>query len=101
MAQSFFILIIIFAVFFLYFKVKVWKTKAPLEKKWLQTKANMSLGAFLVAYGLNSLYFPRSTLEIVVGIVFVLLGAANIFFGYKAYKHYLPYVIEESKSNKA
>ena len=101
MTQSFVILIVISLVFFIYFKVKFWRTAAPIEKKWQQTKANMSLGSFLIFFGLNLLVFPRSTVDIVIGIVFALLGGANVYFGYRAYQHYLPQVIEEGEGNRA
>ncbi|UOE93432.1 YtpI family protein [Alkalihalobacillus sp. LMS39] len=100
MVQTFFILIIFSIVFFFYFKVKYWRTHQPIMKKWTQTKANMALGSFLLFFGLNSLLFPRSTLEIVIGVIFSLLGSANIYFGYKAYKHYMPYALQEAENQK-
>ncbi|WP_096202697.1 YtpI family protein [Bacillus sp. FJAT-45350] len=100
MAQSFVILIVIALAFFIYFKVKFWRTKSPVEKNWIQSKANMSLGAFLAFFGLNLLLFPRSNIDITIGIIFTLLGATNTFLGYRNYKHFLPQVLDEASQNR-
>lgn len=100
MTKFFTILIIIFVVAFIYFKIKQWRAKSQLEAKWQQTRGNMALGAFLLSFGLNSLYFPRSKVEIVIGIIFALLGAANVYFGYQAYKHYLPQLVDQIERSK-
>ncbi|MEB1807780.1 MAG: YtpI family protein [Bacillaceae bacterium] len=98
MTQSLLILIVISLAFFIYFKIKFWRTTAEIEKKWQQTRANIALGSFLIFFGLNLLVFPRSTVDIIIGIIFALLGAANAYFGLQNYKHYLPQVIEERKA---
>lgn len=100
MSQFFTILIVMAGAFFIYFKIKQWRAKSTLESKWQQTRGNMALGVFLVSFGFNSLYFPRSTVEIIVGIVFALLGIANIYFGYQAYKHYTPQLVDEIERSK-
>lgn len=94
------ILIIISLSIFVYFKIKQWRAKLPIETKWQQTRGNMALGTFLMFFGINLLYFPRGTVEIIVGIIFALLGLANIYFGYQAYKHYLPQVIDEAERER-
>ncbi|MBU8905170.1 YtpI family protein [Desertibacillus haloalkaliphilus] len=95
--MAFTILIVFSAVFFFFYKIKHWRSKAPVEKRWLQTKANMALGSFLVAFGLNLLVYTRGTIDIVIGSIFTLLGLANVILGYKAYRHYLPQVIAEAE----
>ncbi|ADC48753.1 hypothetical protein BpOF4_03435 [Alkalihalophilus pseudofirmus OF4] len=84
------IIIVFSAVFFIYNKVKTWKTPEGLLKRIYQTKANISIGFFLVAISINLLIAPRSTVDVVVGIVFLILGIANVVLGYKAYRHYIP-----------
>ncbi|MGO4888701.1 YtpI family protein [Anaerobacillus sp. MEB173] len=97
----FFTIFVVFSiVFFLYFKVKFWRSNAPMEKKWIQTKANIALGVFLVSFGLNQIIYTGTWVAITVGIVFSLLGIANIVLGYRAYQHFLPLVIEESRQSK-
>ncbi|OIJ10945.1 hypothetical protein BKP35_12720 [Anaerobacillus arseniciselenatis] len=90
-------IIIISVVFYIFFKVKYFRTKAPIEKKWISTKGNIAIGVFLVAFGLNQLRFPTNV-SVAVGFTFIFLGGANIYFGYKAYKYYLPLAIEEAKA---
>ncbi|WP_089538112.1 YtpI family protein [Staphylococcus aureus] len=87
--------IIAFA-FYIFYKVKKFRSNGPAEKRWLQTKVNISLGLFIGLFGLNMLIGPSNWVGIVVGIVFLALGAANVLYGYKAYKHYLPYVMDET-----
>ncbi len=77
--------------------MKYFRTKAPIEKKWISTKGNIAIGVFLVAFGINQLKFPTQV-SIAIGFIFILLGGANIFFGYKAYKYYLPLAIEEAEA---
>jgi accessory gene regulator protein AgrB len=100
MTNILFIFIIISLSAFIYFKIKYWRSKLPIETKWQQTRGNIALGFFLIFFGINLLLFPRGLIEIIVGIVFVLLGIANAYFGYQAYKHYLPQVIDEAKNSK-
>jgi succinate-acetate transporter protein len=94
---SLIILIVISISFYLYFKVKAVRTKAPYEKQWRNTKASITLGAFLTFFGINQIVQPRSTVEVVISIIFIILGLINISLGIKAYKYYTPLVIEESK----
>lgn len=95
---SFIILIVVSLSFYLYFKVKAVRAKAPYEKQWRNTKASIALGTFLMFFGINQILQPRSTVEVVISIIFIVLGIINISLGIKAYKHYTPLVIEESKN---
>nr|WP_285890467.1 YtpI family protein [Halalkalibacter oceani] len=92
--KIFTIIIIFSAVFFIYNKIKTWRTPPSLLNRLYQTKATLSLGFFLTAFGANLLFTPRGTIDIVVGAVFALLGIANIVFGYRAYRHYIPQLDE-------
>lgn len=90
-------LIVISLVFYIFYKVKYFRTKAPVEKKWISTKGNMAIGVFLIAFGFNQFKF-LTQISLIIGFIFILLGAANIYFGYKAYKYYLPLAIEEAEA---
>lgn len=90
-------IIVISAVFYIYFKVKYFQAKAPIEKKWISTKGNIAIGAFLIAFGINQVVIT-STVAIIVGTIFILLGAVNVVFGYRAYKHYMPLMLQEADS---
>ncbi|KHF37756.1 hypothetical protein LQ50_25555 [Halalkalibacter okhensis] len=83
------IIVIISAVFFLYNKIKMWRSKESLLKRIYQTKSSLSLGFFLAAFGANLLIFNRSVIDLVVGALFAVLGVANIIYGYRASRHYV------------
>lgn len=93
-----FVFLIIFSfIFYLFYKVKYFRTQLPAEKKWLSAKSSMALGNFVLFFGLNTIINPLSTVAIVVGVVLILLGAASLFAGLKAYRFYLPYAIKEAE----
>lgn len=93
-----FVILIIFAFsFYLFYKVKFYRTKKPMEKQWLSAKSSIALGIFVFFFGLNQLFLFHSTVSLVVGIIFMIVGLASSWAGYKAYKHYLPFAIKESK----
>ncbi|WP_332629059.1 YtpI family protein [Halalkalibacter flavus] len=83
------IIIIISAVFFLYNKIRMWRSKESLLKRIYQTKSSLSLGFFLTAFGANLLIYNRSVVDLVVGAIFAILGVANIVYGYRASRHYV------------
>ncbi|GAE28101.1 hypothetical protein JCM9140_4295 [Halalkalibacter wakoensis JCM 9140] len=83
------IIIIISAVFFLYNKIRMWRSQESLLKRIYQTKSSLSLGFFLTAFGVNLLTFNRSVIDLVVGAIFAILGIANIVYGYRASRHYV------------
>lgn len=88
MNKLFTIIIVISAVFFIYNKIRTWRTPKSLLNRLYQTKATLSLGIFLTSFGINLLILPRGTVDIVVGIVFSLLGLVNVVYGGRAYRHY-------------
>jgi multisubunit Na+/H+ antiporter MnhB subunit len=93
-----FVILIIFAFsFYLFYKVKYFRTRKPMEKQWLSAKSSIALGVFVFFFGLNQLFLFNSTVSLVVGIIFMIVGIASSWAGYKAYKHYLPFAIQEAK----
>ncbi|RXI98538.1 hypothetical protein DS745_19655 [Anaerobacillus alkaliphilus] len=90
-------LIVVSAVFYLFYKVNYFRSKSPIEKKWIGTKANIAVGVFLVSFGINQIILI-TPVALIVGTIFILLGAANVIFGFKAYKHYSPLVLEEANA---
>jgi hypothetical protein len=68
-----------------------------MEKQWLSAKSSIALGIFVFFFGLNQLFLFHSTVSLVVGIIFMIVGLASSWAGYKAYKHYLPFAVKESK----
>lgn len=67
-----------------------------MEKQWISSKSSIALGSFVFFFGVNQLIPFRSTVALVVGIVFVLIGTLSIWAGYRAYKHYLPLAVKEA-----
>ncbi|GAF64330.1 hypothetical protein BTS2_1222 [Bacillus sp. TS-2] len=89
--EKFMIIIIIFSlVFFLYNKIRFWRTPESLLKQIYQSQANLSLGFLMLAFGINLFVNPRSAFDTIIGIIFAIVGAFNIFHGYRAIQHYLP-----------
>ncbi|WP_100405102.1 YtpI family protein [Bacillus solitudinis] len=88
MDKIFTIIIVFSAVFFIYNKVKTWRTEESLLKRLYQTKAGLSLGVLLTSFAINLLVIPRGTIDFVIGAVFLLFGITNVIFNFRAYKHY-------------
>ena len=88
--------IIISLVFYIFYKIKYFQATTPTEKKWVAKKGNMAIGVFLLAFGLNQIVIATNV-ALFIGTIFILLGSANVYFGYQGYKHYLPYVVQEAR----
>lgn len=91
------VIIVIAFAFYLFYKIKNLRTKRPAEKRWISAKSSIALGIIVAVFGLNQLFLNLSTVGVVIGIIFILLGGFNIFAGIKAYKHFLPLAIEEAE----
>ncbi|MDQ0298575.1 hypothetical protein J2S78_000983 [Salibacterium salarium] len=100
MTQIFTIILVIALAMYVFYKIKTFRSKAPAAKKWIQTKANISIGLFMAAFGAILLGTNRDTIDIIIGSVFLVLGAANIVLGYRAYRIYLPYAIKEAEEQR-
>jgi succinate-acetate transporter protein len=90
-------LIIISLAFYLFYKVKYFQSKRPIQKSWLSAKSSIALGLFVVFFGINTIFIHPSTVSYIVAAAFLLVGGGSIWAGYRAYKHYLPLVIEEAR----
>lgn len=93
------IVITISLMFYLFYKVLYFRSKRPMERKWIGAKSTVALGLFVACFGFNRLLFQPSTVSIVVGIIFLLLGSFNIWGGIKEYKHYLPLAAKEAANS--
>ncbi|PMC37048.1 hypothetical protein CJ195_13405 [Bacillus sp. UMB0899] len=89
------VLIIFTFAFYLYYKIKSYRSNKPIEKRWISAKSSIALGLFVAFFGINQLFLYRSTLSFVIGAVFLLIGFASAWAGFRAYKHYLPQVLDE------
>ncbi|MEC1262800.1 YtpI family protein [Bacillus swezeyi] len=93
--------IVISAIAYVYYKVKYVRTKRAVEKEYLSAKSSMSLGLFIMFFGVNQLVIHRGALTVVIGIIFILTGLGSMWAGYKAYKHYVPLLAKENERENA
>jgi amino acid transporter len=93
------VLIVILFAFYLFYKTKYFRSNRLVEKKWLAAKSNIALGLFVFLFGVNHLLFiSETTVTYLVAAVFIIYGAVFSWIGFKKYKHYLPFAIEEAKN---
>lgn len=94
----FVVLIALLFAFYLFYKTKYIRSNRLVEKKWLSAKSNIALGLFVCLFGINHLIFiSESTASYIVAAIFTIYGALFSWIGFKKYKHYLPFAIEEAK----
>ncbi|WP_170007922.1 YtpI family protein [Bacillus fonticola] len=87
--------IIITLVFALFYFVRAFRTKGPMEKIWTRSKARMALGIFVALFGLNTILVDPITVDWIIGSIFVILGGFSTYSGWKMYQHFLPLAREE------
>lgn len=96
-----FIILIVFSiVFYLFYRVKSFRANGVATKQWLNSKASIALGLFLIFFAINSFTVYITTVTYIVGAAFIILGLVNVVVGYKQFKHYQPFAIEEYESMK-
>lgn len=93
------VIIVISFAFYIFYKIKSFRTRRPMEKKWLAGKSSIALGLFVFLFGINQLFLYATTTTYIVAALFILIGGFSIFGGYKMYKHYLPFAIKEAQEN--
>ncbi|WP_144559351.1 YtpI family protein [Shouchella miscanthi] len=85
------LIIVAIAAFLLYLfsRIKAIRLKDSLEKKILESRAQLALGATLIAISVILLLLSNFTaIQIVIGGIFLLFGIANTTHGARAHKHY-------------
>lgn len=76
--------VILLAVLSFVFSIMHRRTRSPERKGLLQARMNISMGLMLMAIAaIQILLFESSTVRIIVGTVFLLLGLFNLFAGLK------------------
>lgn len=93
------ILIVISFVFYFYLKVKYVRSKRPIERKWISAKSSISLGAFVLFFGINQWFIYATTTSLIIGIIFALFGLGSIIAGIRAYRYYLPLATKEAQTS--
>ncbi|CEI84495.1 putative membrane protein YtpI [Oceanobacillus oncorhynchi subsp. incaldanensis] len=82
------IIIIISAVFYIYYKVAILKEKNTLTQKYFNGRARSSLGAFLIAFSINQYSLYLTQLSLFIGLVIFALGLMQLIRGFKEARHY-------------
>ncbi|MGM9985616.1 MAG: YtpI family protein [Bacillaceae bacterium] len=90
-----FILISLSLAMYLFYKVQYFRAKTPAYKQWLSAKSSIALGLFVALFGINYQFINLTTVSIIIGIIFVLVGVGSVWAGVGAYRHYLPFAIKE------
>ncbi|MBD8068963.1 YtpI family protein [Bacillus sp. PS06] len=90
------VLIVITFAFYLFYKTKYFRSKRPIERQWLSSKSSIALGIFVALFAINAVYLHQSTVSFIVAAVLLLVGVGSIWAGVRAYRYFLPLVIEES-----
>ncbi|MCM3741166.1 YtpI family protein [Oceanobacillus luteolus] len=80
--------IVISLVLYVYYKVAIVKSKDILTQKYFNGKSRICLGAFILLFGINQYFFYETTLSLIIGIIFVLLGGLQVTRGYNEARHY-------------
>lgn len=90
-------LIIISLAFYVFYKIKFFRTKLPIEKRWISSKSSIALGIFVTLFGINQLFIFQSTVTYIISTIFIIIGTTSIWTGIKIYKFFLPLAIDEAK----
>ena len=82
-------LIFVFLLSSIYFSVKSRSSKEPIEKGILTGRLNISMGAMLIFLAIIQLFNSNeSTLRIILGAIFLLIGLFNLFAGLRNLSYY-------------
>lgn len=82
------IIIVISIVLYVYYKVAILKTKDGLTQAYFNAKSRICLGSFIVFFAINQYIFYGTRLSLFIGILFLVLGGAQLTRGVKETKHY-------------
>lgn len=82
------ILIVLSIVFYIYYKVSILRSKDGLTQRYLNAKSRISLGIFLVSFGINQYLAYQIKFVLIVSIIFFILGWIQIVYGFNAARHY-------------
>jgi 4-hydroxybenzoate polyprenyltransferase len=94
--------IVISFAFYLFYKTKYFRSNRLVEKKWLSAKSTIALGLFVCLFGINHLLFiSEIAITFIISVIFIIYGSIYAWIGFKKYKHYLPFAIQEAESIEA
>ena len=67
-----------------------------MERKLLSGKSSVALGIFVALFGINQLFLYQTPATYVIAAIFILLGAASGWVGFKSYRHHVPFALKEA-----
>ncbi|MBO0992329.1 YtpI family protein [Bacillus sp. SD088] len=91
-------IIVLSLAFYVFYKIKYVRSRLPMEKKLLNGKSSMALGIFVAFFGINQLFLFQTILTYIIGTLFIILGIASAWAGFKSYRYHVPYAIKEAEN---
>ncbi|MFS0787493.1 YtpI family protein [Shouchella sp. 1P09AA] len=83
------IIAIVAFLLYLFSRIKAFRLNDSLEKKILESRAQLALGSVLFAISIILLFLSDFTaIQLIVGGIFLLVGGINVYHGIRAHKHY-------------
>lgn len=83
--------------FYIFYRVQYFRIKQPYHKQWLSSKATISLGLFMLFFGIDQLILWNTKTAMIVGIVFLVIGLLYSIQGYRTFKFYQQKAVEEAE----
>lgn len=74
-------IIVLSAVFWVYYKVAILKSKDRLTQAYFNAKSHVCLGSFIFFFAINQYIFYQTQLSLFIGIVFLIFGGFHLFNG--------------------
>ncbi|WP_455661595.1 YtpI family protein [Pradoshia sp.] len=81
--------------FYIYYKAKTFRTPHPMQRACLKGKSSMTLGLFVLTFGINQLFLYQTPLTYIIAGIFIIMGALSIYGGFKMYRHFSPLAEDE------
>lgn len=73
------VIIAVSIILYVYYKVAIIRNNDPLTQLYYNAKARIFLGSFIFFFGINQYLFYQTKISLYIGIVFLVLGYANVF----------------------
>lgn len=95
------ILILTSLALYIYYKIQYFRTKQEIKRRFLTAKSTISLGAFVLLFGINRIYISQETVPLIISLIFIVIGSLSIWSGTRAYRFYLPRLAKELEKDYA
>lgn len=75
-------------VLYVYYKVAILRSKDSLIQNYINGKAKISLGIFLISFAINQYIAAPIKVILFISIIFILLGIIQLVDGFNRAKHF-------------